>query len=256
VTYYSDSANDGPEELRQIPGAGMEAAFQAVKVLSSRERWYGRGLRHKIEPYADYIYERSNVNAADLLQFDDVDELDDSNRLKIGLRNVLQTKRDNRLARFVDLDLYSYYLGAQSGAEDDFDSLFLDARMPLTKRTMLDAEGEIDWNSGTVPFFNTRFSYDRDDLILSLEHLYRDAAGQSLWTPRADINPKGKWSAECYARYDDKSSDLEEIALIGYINRCCMRYGLGFYQYDEDEQSIMFSIGLSAFPQAKVSSSF
>jgi hypothetical protein len=169
---------------------------------------------------------------------------------------VLQTKRDNRLARFIDLDLYSYYLGAQEGATDDFDSLFLDARMPLTRRTMLDAEGEIDWNSGVVPFFNTRFSYDRDDLILSLEHLYRDGASQSLWTPRADINPKGKWSVECYARYDDKANDLEEIALIGYINRCCTRYGLGFHQYDEDELSVMFSIGLSAFPQARISSSF
>lgn len=256
ATYYSKSAIDGSEELREIPGAGMEASFQAVKVLSNRERWYGRGLRHKIEPYADYTYERSSVDASDLYQFDAVDQLDDTNKIRVGLRNVLQTRRDNRLARFIDLDLYSYYLGEQKGAVDDFDSLFLDARMPLTKRTMLDAEGEIDWNSGAVPFFNTRFSYDRDDLILSLEHLYRDGANQSLWTPRADINPDGKWSAECYARYDDKADDLEEIAMIGYVNRCCIRYGLGVHFYDENEQSIMFSIGLSAFPQAKVSSSF
>jgi hypothetical protein len=169
---------------------------------------------------------------------------------------VLQTRRDNRLARFIDLDLYSYYQGAQKGATDDFESLFLDARMPLTKRTMIDVEGEIDWNSGLVPFFDTRFSYDRDDLILSLEHLYRDGADQSLWTPRIDINPEGKWSVESYARFEDKSSDLEEIALIGFINRCCMRFGVGYHFYDENEHSIMFSIGLSAFPQARISSSF
>lgn len=256
ATYYSKSPTDGSETYREIPGAGMQASFQAVKVLSNRERWYGRGLRHKIEPYADYMYERSSVDSSDLYQFDDVDELGDSNKTKVGLRNVLQTRRDNRLARFVDLDLYSYYLGAQPGALDDFDSLFLDARIPLTKRTMVDLEGEIDWNSGQVPYFNTRFSFDRRDLILSLEHLYRDTANQSLWTPRADINPEGKWSTEAYARYEDKSGDLEEIAVIGYVNRCCMRYGLGFHFYDENEQSIMFSIGLSAFPQAKISSSF
>ncbi|HSR88127.1 MAG TPA: hypothetical protein VLL07_04175, partial [Pontiella sp.] len=198
----------------------------------------------------------SSVDASDLYQFDDVDELDDTNKLKIGLRNVLQTKRGGRLARFIDLDLYTYYLGEQEGAEDDFDSLFLDARMPLTRRIIVDIEGEIDWNAGRLPFLDTRFSYNRDDLLLSFEHLYVDSFNQSLWTGRADINPKGKWSSELYARYDDKSNDLEEIAMIGYFNRCCMRYGLGYRFYGGNEHGIMLSIGLSAFPQAKVSSSF
>jgi lipopolysaccharide assembly outer membrane protein LptD (OstA) len=256
ATYYSKTPSDGADEYRGIGGTGAEISMQATKVLSERERWYGKGLRHKIEPYADYTYERSSVDSSDLYQFDDVDRLDDSNRTKIGLRNVLQTKRDNRLARFIDVDLYTFYLGKQNGAEDDFSSLFLDARMPLTKRTMVDIEGEIDWNSGQVPFFDTRFTYNRDDLILSLEHLYRHSANQSLWTPRAEINPEGEWSAETYARYDDKSTDLEEIALIGYINRCCMRYGLGYHFYGENEHSLMFSIGLSALPQSMISSSF
>ena len=256
ATYYSKNASDGSEELREIPGVGMEASFQAVRVLSTRERWYGRGLRHKIEPYADYVYESSNVDSSDLLQFDDVDKLGDANQVKIGLRNVLQTRRDNRVARFIDLDVYTFYLGEQKEATNDLDSVFIDARMPLTKRTMVDVEGEIDCNSGLVPFFDTRFSYDRDDLILSLEHLYRDTVNQSQWTPRAEINPKGRWSAECYARYEDKSTDLQEIALIGYVTRCCMRYGLGYHFYDENEHSIMFSIGLSAFPKARISSSF
>ena len=255
ATYYSKNAVDGSDELREIPGAGIDASFQAVKVLSNRDHWYGRGLRHKIEPYAGYEYEQSSVSASRLLQFDAVDGLDDTNRTKLGLRNVLQTRRDNRIARFIDLDIWSYYLGEQEGATNNFDSVFLDARMPLTRRTMLDLQGEIDSNEGQLPFFNTRFSYDRDDLILSLEHLYRGAANQSLWTPRADINPEGKWSIESYARYEDKSNDLEEIALIGYINRCCMRYGLGYHFYGENEHSIMFSIGLSAFPEARISSS-
>ena len=42
--------------------------------------------------------------------------------------------------------------------------------------------------------------------------------------------------------------------LIGYKNFCCMRYGLGYHHYDDGEQRIMFSIGLSAFPEARISS--
>lgn len=257
ATYYSETAalNGNDVEIRQIPGAGLEASFQATKVLSDAERWYGKGLRHKIEPYADYSYGDSSVHSNRLYQFDAVDELDDENKVKMGLRNVLQTKRDNRLARFVDLDLYTYYLIDRNGAENDFDNLFVDARLPLTKRTMVDVEGEYDWYGGTIPYFDTRISHNRGDIIFSLEHLYQESE-RSLWTPRVDLFPEEKVSFEAYARYEDKKNDLQEIALIGYMNRCCMRYGLGFHAYDDDEQMIMLSIGLSAFPEAKISSGF
>ena len=255
ATYYSktEAINGGGEELRHIPGAGMEVSLQATKVLSERERWYGKGLRHKIEPYADYIYESSSITTNNLLQFDSVDRLGDGNKVKVGLRNVLQTKRDGRVSRFIDLDLYTHYLVEKNGAQDDFESLFMDARMPLTKRSMVDVAGEVDWNTGSVPFFNTRYSYDHDNYIASLEHLYYD--DKSLWTPRIDLFPKGRFSIESYIRYEDRAGDLEEFAVAGYMNWCCMRYGLGYHLYDENEHSFMFSIGLSAFPEARISSS-
>jgi hypothetical protein len=253
ATYYSDSP-DGTDEFRQIPGAGMEVSLEATKVLSERERWYGKGLRHKIEPYADYIYEESSSDPTAVHDFDSVDLLRDEDKVKLGLRNVLQTKRDKRVARFIDLDLYTHYLIDDHGTKNDFDSLFVDARMPLTERMMIDAEGEFDWNNGRVPFFDTRFTYGLDnDIYLRLEHLYQDKQ-QSLWTPRIDLYPHGKYSLEAYARYDDRRNDLQETALIGYMDWCCMRYGLGVHFYDENEVSVMLSIGLSAFPEAKISS--
>ncbi|MDF7801015.1 hypothetical protein P4C99_16180 [Pontiellaceae bacterium B1224] len=255
ATYYTESVAGG-EELRQIPGAGMEMSLQATKVLSERERWYGKGLQHKVEPYADYIYQNTDVATNALYQFDDVDKLHDENKVQIGLRNVLQTKRDNRVSRFIDLDLYTFYLIDDQNTGNTFDSLFVNARMPLTKRTMIDLEGEIDWNNGTVPYFDTRFSYDNGDWILGLEHLYREPWKQSLWTPRFSLYPESKFSIEGYARFDDRQRDLEEIASIVYMNYCCMRYGLGYHYYGEGDQRIMFSIGLSAFPQARVSSGF
>ncbi|MDH3981774.1 MAG: hypothetical protein OES84_02610, partial [Kiritimatiellaceae bacterium] len=91
TTYYSKSEEFG-EQFRTIPGFGMETLFQANKVLSDRERWYGKGLRHKIEPYTDIIWEDSSVNPEDLYQFDSVDRLRDEEKIKVGLRNVLLTK--------------------------------------------------------------------------------------------------------------------------------------------------------------------
>ncbi len=257
ATYYSKSvaATGGGEELRQIPGVGLEASVEATKTLSERERWYGRGLRHKIQPYADYIYEQSSVSADALLQFDGIDQMDDENKTKLGVRNVLQTQRDGQVARFIDLDLYTYHLIEKETETRDFDLLYIDARMPLTQRTMIDYEGRYDWYRKTLPFSSTRISHDRDDYVISLEHLYRDSI-QSLWTPRIDLYPKGPYSLEAYARYEGRENDLEEIAVVGYANRCCMRYGLGFQVYDDGELRIMFSVGLSAFPEASISSKF
>jgi lipopolysaccharide assembly outer membrane protein LptD (OstA) len=253
-TYYSKSAGvAGGEEVRGIFGAGMEASFQATKVLSERERWYGQGLRHKLEPYADYIYEDSTVSTNTLFQFDDVDMLGDENRVKLGLRNVLQTRRDGRLSRFLDLDLFTYYRVDRSDGEDRFYPLFLDARIPLTARTMIDMEGVYDWNEEEVPFFNTRASYRAEQILFSVEHLFQQSE-RSLWTPRLDLFPEGDISFETYARYDDNRNDLEEIAVAGYKNWCCLRYGLGYRYYDNGEHQVSFSIGLSAFPEESISS--
>lgn len=255
ATYYSKASGGGGEEIRQIPGVGMEAALQASRVLSERERWYGKGLRHRVEPYADYIYEDVRDVDTPLPQFDSIDALADENKVKLGLRNTLQTRRKGRVSLFADLDLYTYYRVDRNGEPDPFDPLFLDARMPLTERTLVDALGVVDWNGGHVPYFNTRISHDRDGVVFSLEHLYQETL-RSLWTPRLELFPKARLSFETYGRYDDNNNELEEIAVGGFMTRCCMRYGLGYHLYDENEHTIMVSISLSAFPEVGMSSGF
>ena len=118
---------------------------------------------------------------------------------------------------------------------------------------MVDLEGAYDWYASKLNEFITRISYDRDEAIFSLEHYY-ERGERSLWTPRIDLFPTGNTSLEFYGRYDDNSNDLQEVAAIVYKNFCCMRYGLGYHIYDDNEQRIMFSIGLSAFPEARISS--
>jgi len=255
ATYYSKSAavNGSGEEVRHIPGAGLEISVQATKVLSEQSRWYGQGLRHKVEPYADYSYESSSVSTNRLRPFDSIDRLDDANQVKIGLRNVLQTKREGRTSRFIDLDLYTYYLVERHGAPEKFSNLYFDARMPLSRHWMVDVTGMYNWYTGEIPAVNTRMAYHADDVVFSLEHLYR-TDDLSLWTPRLDLYPDAKISFETYARYDDRANDVEEIAVLGYMNWCCLRYGLGYHFYDDREQRIMLSVGLSAFPKARISS--
>jgi hypothetical protein len=100
-----------------------------------------------------------------------------------------------------------------------------------------------------VPFFNTRYSRRYEDLTVSLEHLYREQR-DSLWTSRLELFPDYKWSAEGYVRYDDNNNDLEEIAVTGYMNWCCMRYGLGYRYYDDGEHRLVVSFDLSDMPKS------
>jgi len=264
---YSNTPNlpgtEGENDVRGVGSIGMEVAFQASRILSETDRWYGQGLRHKIEPYVDYVFQGASDDHDRYYQFDDVDAIDDANKIKLGLRNVLQTRRDGRLARFIDLDLYTYYRFKRYDERDDFDSLFLNARLWITPRLVADLEGEMNWNNGLIPYFDTRVSYRKNkDVIVSLEHLYQSENNpdtgrrQSLWTPRIDLFPDQKYSLEAYVRYEDSENEMEEYAVIGYVNRCCMRYGLGYHRESDGEQRIMFSVGLSAFPSAKISTSF
>lgn len=256
ATYYSEADTPGGgDELRLLPQAGVEVSFQAGRVLSEKRRWYGDGLRHKIEPYADYIYQDTSLSTNRLHRFDLIDALSDENKVKLGLRNILQTKRDGKLSRFIDLDLYTYHHTDNAEAREDFDDLFVDARMPLTENTLVDLEGRYDWYGSSVPVFNTRVIHNRDDVTYSLEHLYL-RGDRSLWTARVDLYPEEDVSFEAYGRYDDNSNDLQEVGLFGYMNRCCLRYGLGYRFYNDNEHTVLFSIGLSAYPETSISSGF
>lgn len=257
ATYYSDTRVPSPpgknnDALRHLYGAGMELSFQASRILSDRERWYGKGLRHKVEPYTDYQFAESTIDSSTLYHFDDVDLLDDTSRQKVGLRNILQTKRDGRLERFIDLDLYTYYQYEGYTQNEPFEDLFIDARMPLTSRLFLDLEGQYDWYAKELSFFDSRLSYNHDDVIFSVEHLYW-SNDRSLWTPRIQLFPTRKITFEAYARYEDRYKEWEEFGFFNYFTYCCMRYGVGYRNYD-DEHIIQFSIALSAFPEARISS--
>ncbi|MCF7848886.1 MAG: outer membrane protein assembly factor BamD [Kiritimatiellales bacterium] len=255
ATYYSDSPPLGTEDdkMRHIFETGAEASFKAYKTLTQRRGFYGDGIRHKIEPYVDYTYRLDpSVGPNDLYQFDHVDTLDERNDIKLGLRNVLQTKRNKRNTYIVDLDIFTYYRFDHSSMQEDFDYLYADMRMPLTERIMLDVEGAYDWYGGDFPIVDTRLGWHHDDVILSMEHRYKHNL-QSLWTPRVELFPNQKVSLDFYMRYDGENSELEETEVILYYTYCCMRYGLGYRHEDDDNDEVWFTFTLSAFPDSALS---
>lgn len=141
-TYYSttgtfteaNSTNNLPEGIlnergarfRYLMNAGVEGSFKLSKAYEGvQARWVGLdGLRHIIQPYADFSWESgpnvtpsdilpfdqyiqsTRLQAIDLPQFNSIDSLDRWSILRLGMRNRLQTRRDSSTVNWLDVDTY------------------------------------------------------------------------------------------------------------------------------------------------------
>jgi hypothetical protein len=121
VTYYSqmNAAYGAPENdrYRGELNTGVNVSFKASRLWASatNSTLDVDGLRHVIEPSADYIYvPNPGANPSQLPQFDadqpslmlqplalsdynNIDSITSQNVIRFGLRNLLQTKRDGQL---------------------------------------------------------------------------------------------------------------------------------------------------------------
>jgi LPS-assembly protein len=141
-TYYSttgsfteaDTNNPLPEGIlvehggrfRVAFNADVEGSFKLSKVFPDvQARWLGfDGLRHIIQPYADFSWvSQPTVRSSDILpidqyipsaplqaidfpQFNSIDSLDRWTILRLGVRNRLQTRRDTTTINWLDVDSY------------------------------------------------------------------------------------------------------------------------------------------------------
>jgi hypothetical protein len=140
-TYYSstgsftesDASNPIPQgilvehggRLRFAFNAGVEASFKLSRVFEGvQERWLGLdGLRHVIQPYADFSWVQPTVSpskilpidqyvpsaplqAIDFPQFNSIDSLDRWTILRLGVQNRLQTRRDSSTINWLDVNSY------------------------------------------------------------------------------------------------------------------------------------------------------
>jgi LPS-assembly protein len=118
--------NERGARTRFVMNAGVEGSFKLSKAYEGvQARWLGLdGLRHIIQPYADYSWESTpSVSPSDILPFDryipstrlqaidfpqftSIDSLDRWSILRLGVRNRLQTRRDSGTVNWLDVDTY------------------------------------------------------------------------------------------------------------------------------------------------------
>jgi LPS-assembly protein len=186
--------------FRPVLNAGVELSFKASKAYEQTQSriWGLDGLRHIVQPYVNLSFVYAGEDAASILQFDRlqgntlppavdfpgfsaIDSIDDWNIVRLGVRNRLQTRRDNATfnwlelnsfvdLRFNELDLlgldpdpgtFSNFVNRLRWAPLSWVTFTLDAQLPL-------------FDSGFTEV-NTRANFLVNDKVqLNVGHRYLD----------------------------------------------------------------------------------
>ena len=251
-TWYSDTPA-GSQEYRNIFELGTLASFKAHKVLTDKSGFYGEGLRHIVEPYAEYLYRDSSIATNKLYQFDEIDALDNRNEVRFGLRNFIQTKRGaKRIVNFLDADVFTSYRLDHAEDGNDFGPLEADLQMRLTDRFRIQSDLEYNMYDSRFNDYNARASYtSKDQSQYAVEYRYLDGE-RSLISTSAELFPNDDWSYFFRLRYDSTWKEWRDREIMVNHRFDCVGMGVGLKVDEDDELSLWFQLWLTAFDRPTV----
>jgi lipopolysaccharide assembly outer membrane protein LptD (OstA) len=268
-TNVQETTTELGSDVRSLVELGLEASFRAFKVLSSEENAFGTGLRHVVEPYANYTFiPEPNLRPDNLYQFDSVDRVDKQSTVAMGVRNQFQTKHGSSVDSIMDLDLFTTY-----DLEDDDDTPFsvfgMKSEFHLASWCRLFMDGTYDSYDSEIDTFNTRVHLESGMWKADAENRYRlgDAARDdtsNLLTANVSMAPSRKWEFGLYERYEIEESRLEEQGVFVTRTLDCLAFKVGGSYLpgqtrtdgstQDDDFRVSFQMWLTALPNVRVGS--
>jgi len=249
-TWYSDTPG-GSSQDRHLFEFGALTSFKAYKTITEESGFYGDGLHHIVEPYAEYLYRAEPTLQPDEIHFfDEIDDLDEENRIRFGVRNFLQTKRGaNRIANVLDANLFTSYRFDPQGTQRSWGPLEADIEVHLSDHISILSDLEYDRYKGGFEDFNARAKVTTDDLSeYAFEYRYLDGV-RSLFTPSIKLFPNANWSYEFYAQYDATLQEWRERRLLVNHKFDCIGMGLGLKLDENSVPTMWIQFWLTAFQE-------
>jgi lipopolysaccharide assembly outer membrane protein LptD (OstA) len=240
-TYYGETEGAGTtltEKQRWVFNTGAEVSFKASRL------WTGAhskllevdGLRHIIQPSLNYVYVPTpNQRPPELPQFDSelsslrllpidfpdynsIDSVDSQNVLRLGLRNKLQTKREDGAENLVNWAVYTDWRIKPRTDQETFSDIYSDldfkprSWITLTSETRFDVKNH-RWNEANHVLTLTPNStwgvslghrYLREDPALGPD------SGNSLIYTALYYRLNEDWGFRASQRYEARDGTLEE----------------------------------------------
>lgn len=290
-TYYSETEGFGStltEQERAVFNTGVDVSTKLSRVYpGARSRLLEvKELRHIIEPTVSYVYVPSpSVSPRELPQFDRelpsyrllplhypdynaIDSVDSQNVLRMGLRNKLQTKREDGVDYLLDWSLYTDWRIKPRRDQTTFADFYSDLDFKPRSWIVLTSETRYNIEDGRWRMADHYATIQpKSNWSLSLGHRYLDdepalgpsyARGHNLIMSRFTYRFNENWAARAAHHFETRDGVLEEQYYTLYRDMRSWTAALSFRLRDNrvgpDDFSVILTFSLKAFPRYKLGS--
>jgi LPS-assembly protein len=273
----ADPIIPGNDAFRNVLNAGVEASFKISRAWEEvQSRIFGLdGLRHVIQPFTNFSWASvSGVNPESVLQFDryepstqlrpidfpefvSIDSIDHWTVWRLGVRNTLQTRRDDVSVTWLDLQTYIDVNIDNPYDQTPYSNLFNRLRFtPLPWATLV--------VNSQVPAFDKGFTEVNTNIIfqpapnfeVSLGHRYLHQNpffnNSSLFVVGGYCRLDDNWGIAIQEQYEAETQTLEQQRYSVYRDLTSWVASLGAVIRDNGgvkEYGVLLTFTLKAFPK-------
>ena len=274
----------GGDTFRSVFDTGAEASFKISRTWENvQSRAFGLdGLMHVIQPFTDFSYVKEDgpnplsilqfdrfepstqLRAIDFPQFTPIDSIASWTVWRVGVRNRLETRRDDQTITWLELDSFVDVNFTNPYDRTDYSNLFNNLRfnplpwMSLSINSQLPAFSkgftEVDTVASVQPLAN---------LQVNVAHRYLNGnpffQDSSLFVFGGYCRLNDNWSVGVQEQYEAETGLLEEQRYSIYRDLSSWVASFGGIIRDNNgvkEYGLLFTVTLKAFPKLGVDLNF
>jgi len=225
----------GGSRTRVAGELGIEASAKFFRVWDPfrRPRWEIDGLRHVVQPYVNYTWiPEPSEDREHLYFFDEIDRIPELNFVRVGVRQRLQTRREQRIYTLARVDTYADLHFHREKDRDHPGDLGARAELRATENVTIWGLLLLDMGEGEVNRGELSLQFGRPDrVVVTLSYLFRnDFIPRSLFSMGSLLDDYS-WSLPVPRYYDRQHS--VRLALDFPIND--LTDGHASWEYDIEE---------------------
>lgn len=261
---------DADADIRFLPELGLETSFKAFGIVHEDPTSMGQGLRHVVEPFADYTFiPEPGLEPSEIYQFDRIDQLGEEHELAFGVRNKWQTRQrregnETYIHDLVNLDIRTIY-DLRSEADPSLGDLRFDFAWHPVRWMKLRMKADYSSEDSTLDNMTSELLFKSQETRneLRIDQLYREEGTHTLQF-RYKLNPLGRLGLRGYTRLELEDDGLEEQGIMFVIRTDCVGYGIGANWQkgetyadgteEDDDWDVYLQFWLNAFPKAVLGS--
>ncbi|PYK09970.1 MAG: hypothetical protein DME61_04830 [Verrucomicrobia bacterium] len=265
------------DTFRTVFNTGAEASFKISRTWENvQSRAFGLdGLMHVIQPFTNFSYVDENganptailgfdryqpstqLRAIDFPQFTTIDSIDNWTVWRVGVRNRLETRRDDRTMTWFELDTFFDVNFDNPYNRTDYSNFFNNIRFTPLPWVSLSVNSQVPAFSKGFTEVNTIASVQPlANLQLSVGHRYLNDnpffLNSSLFLVGGYYRIDDNWGIGAQEQYEAITSTLEEQRYSIYRDLSSWVASFGGVIRDNKgvkEYGILFTVTLKAFPK-------